>query len=289
MSTTSPRRCPGRRCSRCDACPQRSAAASPRRAEACPQAVQTLAAPLPVSALGTRPPAARSPVADPLEDLERLGELLALIAEQLPQLGALLVGQSGGGEASEPRRQERPGEESHGEVASHLIDARSQIGRHDAAVSAAQRQEPRAVHSAAALGLLPRPARARVVAPGWGSRRVEVDVGESHRQHRNGGVRDEHQRGHTGAARLAGRSSVCDPATLAVPFLCGAGRRPCIGRSGCPPVFLVSEAAECGGPLHGGAKSEPPAPADRLNRRPRSADARRRCRPAPSVPVPRSR
>ena len=108
-----------------------------------------------------RPSAARSAVADPLEDLERLVELLALVAEQLVQLGALLVGQGGGGEAAETRWQERPGEKPDGEVAGHLIDTRSQVDGHDAAVPAAQRQEPRAVHPAAALGLLPRGARAQ--------------------------------------------------------------------------------------------------------------------------------
>ena len=156
-----------------------------RSRELADKPVETLAATLPVRAFCARPSAARSAVADPLEDLERLVELLALVAEQLVQLGALLVGQGGGGEAPETRRQERPGEKPDGEVAGHLIDTPRQVDGHDAAVPAAQRQEPRAVHPAAALGLLPRPARARVVAPGRGARRVEVDVAESHRQHRN--------------------------------------------------------------------------------------------------------
>ncbi len=53
---------------------------------------QTLTAPLPIGAVGARTPAAGSAVADPLEDLERLIELLALVAEQLAQLTALLLG-----------------------------------------------------------------------------------------------------------------------------------------------------------------------------------------------------
>ena len=57
-------------------------------------------------------------------------------------------------------------------------------GRHPA-MAPAERQEPPAIHSAAALGLLPRPARAQLVAGGQRPRRVEVDVAESHRQHRN--------------------------------------------------------------------------------------------------------
>src|SRR5450755_3544493 len=156
-----------------------------RAGELAHKAVETLAATLAVRAFCARPSAARSAVADPLEDLERLVELFALVAEQLAQLGALHVGQGGSGEAAETRREERPGEEPDGEVAGHLIDARSQVRGHDAAVTAAQRQEPRAVYPAAALGLLLRPARARVVAPGRGARRVEVDVAESHRQRRN--------------------------------------------------------------------------------------------------------
>jgi len=82
---------------------------------------------------------------------------------------------------------------------------------------AAQRQEPRPVHPAAALGPLPRPARAPVVAPGRGARRVEVDVAESHRQHHNTAgfamtVRGER----TGAEQHSGRGSVHNPVTLAV-------------------------------------------------------------------------
>jgi hypothetical protein len=42
----------------------------------------------------------RSAVADPLEDLERQVELLALVAEQLVQFGALPGSQGGGGEAA---------------------------------------------------------------------------------------------------------------------------------------------------------------------------------------------
>src|SRR5450755_4037324 len=156
-----------------------------RAGELAHKAVQTLAATLAVRAFCARPSAARSAVTDPLEDLERLAELLAPVAEQLAQLGALLGRQGGGGEASQTRREERPREEPDGEIAGHLIDTRSQIRGHDAAVTAAQRHEPRAVHPAAALSLLPRPARARVVAPGRGARRVEVDVAESHRQRRN--------------------------------------------------------------------------------------------------------
>ena len=95
---------------------------------------------LAVRAFCTGPSAARSAVADPLEDLERLVELLALVPEQLPQLGALHVGEGGGAEAAETPGQERSGEEPDGEVAGHLIDTRSQIDGHDAAVTATQRQ-----------------------------------------------------------------------------------------------------------------------------------------------------
>src|SRR5450755_4409372 len=223
-----------------------------RAGELAHKAVETLAATLAVRAFCARPSAARSAVTDPLEDLERLAELLALGAEQLVQLGALHVGQGGSGEAAETRWEERPGEEPDGEVAGHLIDTRSQVRGHDAAVAAASRHEPRAVHPAAALGLLLRPARARVVAPGRGARRVDVDVAESHRQHRNSEARDGAQRGRTGVPLQSGCGSIRSPATLPVLRFCGAGRRLCSERPGGYPVFLICEVATRWGAPAGG-------------------------------------
>ncbi len=154
-------------------------------------------------------------------------------------------------------------------------------------MAAAQLYEVRAVVTGGALGLFVRLARARVATPGWDDRRVDVDVAESHRQHRNGGARDD--LGEDAREQLsAGGGSIRPPARLLVLILCGAGRRLCSERPGREPGLSCLRWHLCGGPLQADTTSESPAPADRLDRRPRSGDAPCSCPPAPSVPVQRS-